>query len=466
MDIKDITILSDKDVSSLDEDREECFVIGTHNGIFHSDEVVAVALLSMLHAGKKIVVVRTRNEELLKKCDICVDVGGGKFDHHLPGYDKRREGEEGIPYASAGLVFDEFGHSILQKLNPQLSEEEIDGLFKRVDSEVIQPVDAEDNGKKAKTNLLNLIPLFHPSWYEEDPDYDEQFSKALEWARSVLEKGLLAEPTIEACQPHEFLEDIEAITKKQFFELVDSKKPLDKIPHIIEKVDSSEGKTASKSVTKRISEKPISDREVLKEFLEFIKKFQDEHVFEKNSRPVVSSILEQKLRQLIDRAYAQRTIESLVQEKDFFENNILQIPAQTMPWVEAVCGYNEEPKHGIVNFVMFPHPSGDYAAQCVPPSISERFGQRVAFPKEWTLEYPFEGITFIHKGGFFARGSKGSLKKLCVAAIEREEEKWARAFEGYGEHTDSTVVKEAAKRVGKLGTSREKETENDDIEGK
>ena len=461
MDIKDITILSEKDVSSLDDDREEYFVIGTHNGIFHSDEVVATALLSMLHADKKIVVVRTRNDEILKKCDICVDVGGGKYDHHLPGYDRKRDDEKGIPYASAGLVFDEFGRSILQKLNPQLSEEEIEGLFKRVDSDVIQPVDAEDNGKKAKTNLLNLIPLFHPSWYEENPDYDAQFSKALEWASLVLEKGVLAEPTIEACQPHELLEEIEAITKKQFSELVDSKKPLD-----IEKVDPSEGKTASKSVTKRISEKPISDQEVLKEFLEFIRKFQDERVFEETSKPVVSSILEQKLRQLIDMAYAQRTIESLVQEKDFFENNILQIPAQTMPWVEAVCGYNEEPKHGIVNFVMFPHPSGDYAAQCVPPSISERFGQRVAFPKEWTLKYPFEGITFMHKGGFFARGNKDSMKKLCVAAIEREEEKWARAFEGYGERTDSTMVKEAAKRVGILGTSREKETENDDIEGK
>ena len=150
MDIKDITILSDKDVSLLDTDREKYYVIGTHNGIFHSDEVVAVALLAFLHKGEKIVVIRTRNEDLLKKCDICVDVGGGKFDHHLPGYDKRREGEEGILYASAGLVFAEFGRSILHKYNPHLSEEEIDSLFKRVDEEIIQPVDAEDNGKRPK----------------------------------------------------------------------------------------------------------------------------------------------------------------------------------------------------------------------------------------------------------------------------------------------------------------------------
>ena len=74
----------------------EYYTIGTHNGIFHCDEVVAVALL-FFHSDKKIIIVRSRNEKILNKCDICVDVGGGEFDHHQPGFDKKRSGENGIP---------------------------------------------------------------------------------------------------------------------------------------------------------------------------------------------------------------------------------------------------------------------------------------------------------------------------------------------------------------------------------
>lgn len=62
--------------------------IGTHNGTFHCDEVLACFILKQLPEYKHADIVRTRNPEELSKCDIVVDVGGiydsdnHRYDHH------------------------------------------------------------------------------------------------------------------------------------------------------------------------------------------------------------------------------------------------------------------------------------------------------------------------------------------------------------------------------------------------
>lgn len=48
--------------------------IGTHDGVFHADEVLACTMLRYIHIDVEI--VRTRNPEILKKMDYLVDVGG------------------------------------------------------------------------------------------------------------------------------------------------------------------------------------------------------------------------------------------------------------------------------------------------------------------------------------------------------------------------------------------------------
>ena len=50
--------------------------IGTHNGSFHCDEVLACAMLKHLPDYKEAEIVRTRDQSILEKCDIVVDVGG------------------------------------------------------------------------------------------------------------------------------------------------------------------------------------------------------------------------------------------------------------------------------------------------------------------------------------------------------------------------------------------------------
>ena len=62
--------------------------IGTHNGSFHCDEALGVALLRRTQEFADAKVVRSRTPEVLDKCDVVIDVGGvydpaaKRFDHH------------------------------------------------------------------------------------------------------------------------------------------------------------------------------------------------------------------------------------------------------------------------------------------------------------------------------------------------------------------------------------------------
>lgn len=78
-------------------------LLGTHDGPFHADDVLAAALIrTFLDSDAS--VVRSRDTEVLAKADIVFDVGGvfdpetRRFDHHQRDY----EGER----SSAGMVLD------------------------------------------------------------------------------------------------------------------------------------------------------------------------------------------------------------------------------------------------------------------------------------------------------------------------------------------------------------------------
>lgn len=80
--------------------------IGTHNGVFHTDEVIAIAFLKIEEPRREVEVIRTRDMNTLSECDFLVDVGGEydgqtKFDHHQWNYESKFYGK-----SSAGLVYD------------------------------------------------------------------------------------------------------------------------------------------------------------------------------------------------------------------------------------------------------------------------------------------------------------------------------------------------------------------------
>merc|ERR1712142_1386422 len=89
--------------------------LGTHNGAFHCDEVLACFLLKQLPQYKNAEIIRTRDPKLLEQCDIVVDVGGvydpahHRYDHHQRSFKDnmnslRPEKKFVTKLSSAGLV--------------------------------------------------------------------------------------------------------------------------------------------------------------------------------------------------------------------------------------------------------------------------------------------------------------------------------------------------------------------------
>lgn len=164
--------------------------LGTHNGIFHCDEVVGVAILEIAHMGTDVNVVRTRDNDVLKSLDIVIDVGGGEFDHHMAGFNKCRP--TGEKYASAGLVWQKYGETAIKKVVEEgkisIDDEDVKKIKEEIDKEIIIPVDMEDNGEKAGSHTFSFITQFLPSWMNENPDYDDAFFRVETVASEILKE--------------------------------------------------------------------------------------------------------------------------------------------------------------------------------------------------------------------------------------------------------------------------------------
>ena len=171
--------------------------IGTHNGTFHADDVFSIALLSSLMDGE---VVRTRDPDVLERCQFLVDVGGeydghSRFDHHQVGGGGERA--NGIPYAGFGLVWKHFGREWLQEHYPMLAGYD-DGpswlaVWFYVDCQLVQGIDAGDcgytlaewKGDIRPMTMSGLISGMNPRWNEKR-DPDEAFSRAMNVAGEIL----------------------------------------------------------------------------------------------------------------------------------------------------------------------------------------------------------------------------------------------------------------------------------------
>lgn len=112
--------------------------IVTHNSTYHADDVFAVATLMLLEPDAE--VVRTRDKNTIISADYVVDVGleydpsKKRFDHHQTGGAGVRE--NGIQYASFGLVWKEYGEALAGGKREALI----------IDRKLAQPLDAHDNG--------------------------------------------------------------------------------------------------------------------------------------------------------------------------------------------------------------------------------------------------------------------------------------------------------------------------------
>lgn len=151
--------------------------IATHSGSFHADDVFGVAVLAALHPDHEI--VRTRDPQAVAGGDFAVDVGGewaparGRFDHHQRGFDGARAGGEG--YASAGLVWREFGpdyvRQVAQGMGAALSDDAIAQVAGDVDASLVRYLDLVDTGAASVApgafGLSSQVAALNSTWFEE-----------------------------------------------------------------------------------------------------------------------------------------------------------------------------------------------------------------------------------------------------------------------------------------------------------
>jgi uncharacterized UPF0160 family protein len=165
-------------------------LVATHDGSFHADEVFAIAALDLL--GDPVQVVRTRDCDALAQAELRVDVGfrddasTGDFDHHQRGFDRARD--NGVRYASFGLVWREFGARVCGG-DQQLAD--------AVDAALVQPVDANDTGQQLTQSLIDgvrpmtvnaIVGGFNTHWDEAlTPEQErERFDAAVALAHGIL----------------------------------------------------------------------------------------------------------------------------------------------------------------------------------------------------------------------------------------------------------------------------------------
>ena len=181
-------------------------LIATHGGKFHADDAWAVAVLKVLFPEADI--VRTREQARIDAADFAIDVGGvwdpatGRFDHHQKEFDGARA--SGVPYASAGLVWREYGARCVAALaerhtGERLADDTAQQIAYAIDADIVQYLDLSDVGvaKNAPGSygLSAVVSGFNPGWLDEQRlGYGEavevyrmgQFMRAVEFLTDIM----------------------------------------------------------------------------------------------------------------------------------------------------------------------------------------------------------------------------------------------------------------------------------------
>lgn len=177
--------------------------IYTHDGKFHTDDVFAVAVIQMVldQQQRRYEIIRTRDETTLDRAQeradrgedvFVVDVGGvhdaehNQFDHHQVGGAGKRE--NGIEYASFGLVWQQYGARLCGNNNETAII--VDEIFG-------QQIDGPDNGIElfqvhddygvGPITMYEIIEDYYRQSSVDDPvGQFSDFIQAVTWAKQIL----------------------------------------------------------------------------------------------------------------------------------------------------------------------------------------------------------------------------------------------------------------------------------------
>ncbi len=177
----------------------------THSGGFHADDVLAYAILkeALTKGGEAWTLERSREPAVIETGDIVFDVGEiydpatNRYDHHQK--DRAGARENGVMYASAGLVWKHFGKELCEN----------ETVWEGVDRSIICEIDSVDNGQNfigdlafKDTSYVSLgmhIANFSPTLFEEESAEEllRRFEEASEFARGILKRMIHASAALE-----------------------------------------------------------------------------------------------------------------------------------------------------------------------------------------------------------------------------------------------------------------------------
>eukprot|EP00826_Nyctotherus_ovalis_P044107 TRINITY_DN4738_c0_g1_i2.p1 TRINITY_DN4738_c0_g1~~TRINITY_DN4738_c0_g1_i2.p1 ORF type:complete len:344 (+),score=109.40 TRINITY_DN4738_c0_g1_i2:24-1034(+) len=129
-------------------------------------------------------IVRTRDEQIIKKGKIVYDVGGvfsveeRRFDHHMKDFKETFDGGHSIKLSSCGLAYRHFGRHTVKNVLAEwgVSEEKcVEYVYHKVYEDLIMAIDAMDNGisqyppendpkYRINTHLGSRVARCNPAW--------------------------------------------------------------------------------------------------------------------------------------------------------------------------------------------------------------------------------------------------------------------------------------------------------------
>ena len=148
--------------------------IYVHGGIFHSDDVMCVALARIANPQVKFQRVFKAPTEV-EEGVIVADIGGGKYDHHQIDAEVRPNGEK---YAACGLLLRDIWQDIFPTESSYLA-------FER---DFIIPIERQDNGLD-KNPLSLAVSAFVPSW-DSEKSMDEAFLMAVLFVEEIVRRQI------------------------------------------------------------------------------------------------------------------------------------------------------------------------------------------------------------------------------------------------------------------------------------
>jgi uncharacterized UPF0160 family protein len=155
----------------------------THDGVYHTDDVFAVALVLLVEPNATLERKRIRTIESWEFEDpnvVIVDVGG-RYQPELNNFDHHQDTDDVRDYAAFGLVSMKFLPKFIYG-----NKNYVNNVIQNLTTNLIQPIDKWDNGLVQKSVPDDVIPLQQVFRVIQDINDSNSFNVAVYMAQQII----------------------------------------------------------------------------------------------------------------------------------------------------------------------------------------------------------------------------------------------------------------------------------------